>query len=159
MARTTIEGLSAKPVHVACSGPNGGQDLLSSVPEASAQASAKDMKSRVKTAVTMEKNGNSIRSIAKQFTQDAVSTIVELMMGAASEKVRLEAAREILNRGYGKGETTVNLAGSVTHVSEALTPEQRRLAALAILGLENNAIVDGEVLSSSSTPVGSEFDL
>lgn len=43
-----------------------------------------------------------IRDLAREYTLDAVATIVAVMRSSDSDQARVAAAREILDRGYGK---------------------------------------------------------
>lgn len=48
-----------------------------------------------------------IRDIARQYTATAVSTLVGVMEGSESDAAKVAAAREILDRGYGKASQVV----------------------------------------------------
>lgn len=43
-----------------------------------------------------------VKEYARQFGQEAIMMLAELMTTAQSEQARIAAAREILDRGYGK---------------------------------------------------------
>jgi hypothetical protein len=52
-----------------------------------------------------------IRAAAQVYAKEALSTIVSLCTLSESESVRLAAAKELLDRGYGKAAAPVELSG------------------------------------------------
>jgi hypothetical protein len=48
-----------------------------------------------------------IRDLAREHTEDAFRTIIELMKSSDHDGTRLAAAQELLNRGYGKAPQTM----------------------------------------------------
>lgn len=52
-----------------------------------------------------------IRTIAQKYTEQAVAKIVDLMLNAESEQVRLAAAKELVDRGHGKAPQSVEHTG------------------------------------------------
>lgn len=52
-----------------------------------------------------------IKEIARQYTSQAIEQIVALMSNAASEQVRFAAAKELIDRGYGKSPQSMEHTG------------------------------------------------
>jgi len=51
---------------------------------------------------TPNKTAAEIRSAAQRLGPSAISTLAELMKNSRSDSIRIAAARELLERGYGK---------------------------------------------------------
>lgn len=43
-----------------------------------------------------------VKSLARKYGEDAIHTLATLMIGADSDQAKIAAARELLDRGYGK---------------------------------------------------------
>lgn len=43
-----------------------------------------------------------IKALAQRYTDDALKTLVQVMQSSESDAARVAAARELLDRGYGK---------------------------------------------------------
>ncbi len=50
----------------------------------------------------LNKSTRDIKTLAQKHTPAALKTLVEVMKGGESEAARVAAARELLDRGYGK---------------------------------------------------------
>lgn len=53
-----------------------------------------------------------VRALARQYGAEALAKLVALMRHAPDERVQLAAARELLNRGYGKVPQSVEFNGT-----------------------------------------------
>ena len=49
-----------------------------------------------------------ISDIAKEYSQDAIETLVDVMRNGSSDNARIAAATAILDRGYGKPSKEIN---------------------------------------------------
>ena len=58
-----------------------------------------------------------VRGLARQYTDEAIQTLVTLMQSAKLERTRLAAASELLDRGYGRPPQAVDLGGPIQIVS------------------------------------------
>jgi hypothetical protein len=54
-----------------------------------------------------------IKALAQEWGPAAIKTLVELMIGAEYEPTRVQAAKELLDRGYGKAVQPVE--GDISH--------------------------------------------
>lgn len=48
------------------------------------------------------KVGADVRALARQYTEEAVNTLADIMRNGQSEQARATAAEKLLDRGYGK---------------------------------------------------------
>jgi Family of unknown function (DUF5681) len=63
------------------------------------------------------KKGKNLRELAREFTDDAINTIVSIMLNPQSSDVsRIAAARELLNRGWGVPQPLLADIGDMPHV-------------------------------------------
>ncbi len=67
-----------------------------------------------------------VRDLSRQYTEEAIQTLVTLMQSAKLERTRLAAASELLDRGYGRPPQAVDLGGPIQIVNY----EAERLAKL-----------------------------
>lgn len=71
-----------------------------------------------------------LRTLAQAHGAEAIARLVELMTHAESETARIAAARELLDRGYGKVTQAVEMSGpggaAVVHAT--VSPEQLEAA-------------------------------
>src|SRR5262245_3077543 len=51
---------------------------------------------------TLNKATRELREIAREYTGEAIATLAKLMRSAESEQARVGAAKELLDRGWGK---------------------------------------------------------
>ena len=58
-----------------------------------------------------------VRGLARQYTDEAIQTLVTLMQSAKLERTRLAAASELLDRGYGRPPQAIDLGGPIQIVS------------------------------------------
>jgi hypothetical protein len=80
-----------------------------------------------------------IKALAQEFGSEAIGKLVELMRGAEFETVQVAAARELLDRGYGK--STQPIVGDVlVGISEELSRfiEGNAAAARSFVGFEED---------------------
>ena len=75
-----------------------------------------------------------VRELSRQYTEEAIQTLVTLMQSAKLERTRLAAASELLDRGYGRPHQAIDLGGPIpilNYEAERLTTltekELRRL--------------------------------
>jgi len=54
-----------------------------------------------------------IKELARQHGQAALATIVQLMHSAENDQTRLAAAKELIDRGYGKAAQAVEVEGTL----------------------------------------------
>ena len=52
-----------------------------------------------------------IKALAQQYTDQALTTLVQVMQASESDAARVAAARELLDRGYGKSTQAVTGEG------------------------------------------------
>ena len=52
-----------------------------------------------------------IKALAQQYTDQALATLVQVMQASESDAARVAAARELLDRGYGKSTQAVTGEG------------------------------------------------
>lgn len=50
----------------------------------------------------LNKSTADVKALAQQYGSDAIDTLAALMVGAEQESARIAAAKELLDRGYGK---------------------------------------------------------
>lgn len=50
----------------------------------------------------LNKSTKDIKALAQKYTPDALSTLASIMKASDSDAARVSAARELLDRGYGK---------------------------------------------------------
>lgn len=74
------------------------------------------------------KDVGKVRELAKQFTREALETIVDLML-CPDEKgsVRLAAAEAILSRGWGRPEQSVNVTHNEVPIEQRTTYDLIRI--------------------------------
>ncbi len=58
-----------------------------------------------------------VRELARQYTEEAIQTLVTLMQSAKLERTRLAAASELLDRGYGRPPQAIDLGGPIQIVN------------------------------------------
>jgi len=58
-----------------------------------------------------------VRELARQYTEQSIQTLVTLMQSAGSERTRLAAASELLDRGYGRPPQAIDLGGPIQIVN------------------------------------------
>ncbi len=58
-----------------------------------------------------------VRELSRQYTDEAIQTLVTLMQSAKVERTRLAAASELLDRGYGRPPQAIDLGGPIQIVS------------------------------------------
>ncbi len=58
-----------------------------------------------------------VRELARQYTDEAIQTLVTLMQSAKLERTRLAAASELLDRGYGRPPQAIDLGGPIQIVN------------------------------------------
>lgn len=54
-----------------------------------------------------------IKALAQEYGADAISTIVGIMNTSENDAARLAAAKELIDRGYGRASQAVELSGEV----------------------------------------------
>lgn len=62
-----------------------------------------------------------IKALAQQYTDQALTTLVQVMQASESDAARVAAARELLDRGYGKSPQAVTGEGGQGPVQLAVT--------------------------------------
>jgi hypothetical protein len=74
---------------------------------------------------------NGLQELARVYTAQALDCIFTIMQHGNNETARVAAAREILDRGYGKPKQTVDLTGDLTitttHTLEVMRERARAL--------------------------------
>lgn len=90
--------------------------------------------SRRKTA-----DGKSLTSLAREHTEEGLALLVQFMRDEnMNSKVRLDAVKELFNRGWGNAHQQITIDGQVTHAHTAtidptaLSPEMREQLMLAL---------------------------
>lgn len=69
-----------------------------------------------------------VRDLAKQFTREALETIVDLMLNPVEKgSVRLAAAEAILSRGWGRPEQSVNVTHNEVPIEQRTTYDLIRI--------------------------------
>ncbi len=58
-----------------------------------------------------------VRELSRQYTDEAIQTLVTLMQSAKLERTRLAAASELLDRGYGRPPQAIDLGGPIQIVN------------------------------------------
>ncbi|GLS18756.1 hypothetical protein GCM10007874_17730 [Labrys miyagiensis] len=103
---------------------------------------------------TLEK-GRAIGELAKEFTEEAIQTLVAIMRDpTATAPARVSAADKILERGWGKAIAQVEIGrpGDFSHLSDEEL-ERRILEGARELGIsavEDEPVVDEMILVGSS---------
>ncbi len=67
------------------------------------------------TKATLLLQGLSVSELARNYTEEALNTIVQIMRDSEFDSMRLAAATAILDRGYGRPPAAVLLQGDVKH--------------------------------------------
>lgn len=80
---------------------------------------------------TKNKTIPEVRLIAQLYGEDAIEELARIMRQSASDDSRIAAAKEILNRGFGRPPTTYNLAGWDGGPLDVATLTDEQLEALA----------------------------
>lgn len=65
-----------------------------------------------RTKGSLNKSTAEIKILAQQHGEAAINRLAELMISAESEQAQIAAAKELLDRGYGKSVQAVELGGS-----------------------------------------------
>lgn len=60
-----------------------------------------------------------IKDLAKEYTQEALATLRQVMKSSEDDRARVAAANAILDRGYGKPAQSVDLTNSDGSMSQA----------------------------------------
>ncbi len=79
----------------------------------------------------------SLRELARTHTQEAISTIMDIMRSSGDDSLRLEAAEAILDRAWGKPSQQIDLLRQDLQVITTLSREdllELAPAAMALLG-------------------------
>jgi hypothetical protein len=74
---------------------------------------AKGVKTGGRKAGTPNKVTADIKALAQEYGADAISTIVGIMNMSENDTARLAAAKELIDRGYGKASQAVEVNGEV----------------------------------------------
>jgi hypothetical protein len=61
---------------------------------------------------TPNKVTSEVKELARQYGQEAVDTLAQLMRSAESEQAQIAAAKELLDRGYGKATQPLEHSGA-----------------------------------------------
>ena len=100
-----------------------------------------------------------VKEAAREHGPDAINELARLMKHAESERVRVMACREILDRAYGKPRQTLEHAGinSVSIVAPDLNDRERmrRLASFLLEDRGTATTIDGELVGSKLNGVDS----
>jgi hypothetical protein len=70
-----------------------------------------------------------VRELARQYTQEAVNALAEVLRSEASPGARVSAAQALLDRGWGKSEATVNMNVKTVNPDELTDAELAAIAA------------------------------
>lgn len=63
---------------------------------------------------TPNKATRDLKELAREYTAEALTTLEEVMKASESDAARVAAAKELLDRGYGKAAQTVNATVETT---------------------------------------------
>jgi hypothetical protein len=74
---------------------------------------AKGVKTGGRKAGTPNKVTADIKALAQEYGASAISTIVGIMNTSENDTARLAAAKELIDRGYGKASQAVEVNGEV----------------------------------------------
>ena len=80
---------------------------------------------------TPNKCGQEVRLYAQEFGQDAIGILANLMHKSKDEKTQIAAAKEILDRAYGRASQAMELTGQV-NVAPAAEMSDMETARLAL---------------------------
>jgi hypothetical protein len=59
------------------------------------------------------KEYSEIKALARTFGPEAIETLANLMRNSEDERTRVVAAKELLDRGFGKAEQSIDISGDV----------------------------------------------
>jgi hypothetical protein len=66
--------------------------------------------------------------LARVYTAQALDTIARVMLQGDTDTARVMAAKELLDRGYGKSKQTVDMSGNLTVTSVKILEDMRARA-------------------------------
>ena len=72
-----------------------------------------------------------VRAYAQEFGEDAISILADLMYTSEDEKTRIMAAKEILDRAYGRASQAMQLTGELDMTKPAAEMSDMEIARLA----------------------------
>ena len=85
------------------------------------------LKGRIKTGGrqrgVLNKATADVRALAQQYGDEAIKTLANIMVNGVAEQARIAAARELLDRGYGKSRQSLDVDANVNN---AMTIENLR---------------------------------
>ena len=81
---------------------------------------------------TPNKCGAEVRLYAQEFGQDAIGILANLMYKSEDEKTQIAAAKEILDRAYGRASQAMELTGHVGGPWQAETMKDKEAARIAL---------------------------
>jgi hypothetical protein len=71
-----------------------------------------------------------VKAVAQEYGEEAVCTLAQIMRGSdMPPAARVSAAKELLDRGYGKAPQTIDQTTTTKQPLPVLTPEELREAA------------------------------
>jgi hypothetical protein len=91
-----------------------------------------------------------VRALARQYGPEAIAKLVTLMRGSDDERVQLAAARELLNRGYGRVPLAIEHSGVAVSVGVAVGVQasgERMTAEMAY-----RAMIEGSIQPDPAHP-------
>ncbi|MFA9475135.1 MAG: hypothetical protein ACERJ2_11295 [Filomicrobium sp.] len=86
---------------------------------------------------TPNKATEEIKAIAREYGPDAIEQLAHLMHHAKSEQARISAAKEILDRSYGKATQPVESTQQISHAEQLREIEKQ-------IGLFHEDLADAE---------------
>lgn len=92
----------------------------------------------------LNKATRDIREAAREYTDDALKTLARLMKSGKTEQARVAAAKELLDRGYGK--STAHIEANI-NLLERLSPDEQQALAAALEALARD---EGEDASGTA---------
>lgn len=90
-------------------------------------------------AGTPNKSTAEVKAYAQKFGQDAIGILADLMYHSEDEKTRIAAAKEILDRGYGRPAQAMELTGKDVGPIETKNMSDKEAARLAAYFLKTAA--------------------
>ncbi len=106
---------------------------------------AKGKKTGGRKAGTPNKATAEVREIARQYTTEAVETLVSVMRDkGASDAAKVSAANALLDRGFGK--PSIHVEPIKLEKPEASMEEVARMLVFSLRDAEERGVIEGEVV-------------
>jgi hypothetical protein len=89
-------------------GSDRGLDLIAKVAKTSNRGSKPGEHRGGRVKGTPNKATSELKDLAREYTAQALETLVGVMTGSESDAARVSAAKEVLDRGYGKASQVIS---------------------------------------------------